>query len=72
MRTVMTAMDYITDLNQKATVLASDINAGTPSFTGGEIVTYRDLFHYILLPSSNTSFNVVARSVGAMILDKTL
>ena len=72
MLTVMTALDYVSDLNRKAVVLPEDINASTPSFSGGEVLTIRDLLHFIMLPSSNTSCNVVARTVGAMILDKQL
>lgn len=68
--TCMTALDYITDLDEKLTITETCIKTGSgPAFLGGEEITYRDALHLILLPSSNTTCVAIATAVGQKLLD---
>lgn len=67
--TCMTALDYIADLDETLTITESCIKSGSgPVFDGGEVITYRDALHLILLPSSNTTCVAIAAAVGQKIL----
>lgn len=68
---VMTAiimLDYVSDLNKKIMIIDSDITGGSgPIFEHGDIITLRDALYCMMLPSSNTAANAVARIVGRKI-----
>lgn len=67
--TAITALDYISDLDEELTIKASDIQPGTgPIFAGGERMTYRDALYAMMLPSSNTCAYAIARAVGNKLL----
>ncbi len=69
--TCMTALNYISDLDERLTITESCLKTGTgPSFVGGEEITYRDALHLILLPSSNTTCVALAQAIGQKIIDK--
>lgn len=58
-------LKWIPDLHETITLKASDISAGTgPVFQGGETFTYEDALYLLMLPSSNTMANAIARAVG--------
>ncbi len=68
--TCMTALDYITDLDERLTVTPGCIKTGSgPVFVGGEEITYRDALHLILLPSSNTTCVAIANAIGQKLLE---
>lgn len=70
--TIITALDYIENLNDTLTVLASDLSSSTPRYVGGEVITYRDALYFMMLPSSNTTCTTIARTLGKMIIEKGL
>ncbi len=71
--TCMTALDYISDLDERLTITESCIKTGSgPTFVGGERITYRDALHLILLPSSNTTCVAIAQAIGQKIIDRGL
>lgn len=71
---VMTAIllnDNVLDLNQAVTVHESDRQPPTgTNFVAGDVLTLRDLLQCMLMESSNTSAQVIARVVGGILLDK--
>lgn len=71
---VMTAIllnDNVLDLNQKVTVHESDRQPPTgTNFVTGDVLTLRDLLQCMLMESSNTSAQVIARVVGGILLDR--
>lgn len=71
---VMTAIllcDNVLDLNQKVTVHKSDRQPPTGyNFVEGDVLTLRDLLQCMLMQSSNTSAQVIARVVGGILLDR--
>lgn len=63
------AADYIVDLRHKVRIRKSDIVRGSGNNLRNEdVVTVEDLFYDMLLPSSNTAANALARYVGKLIL----
>lgn len=70
---VMTAVllnDNVLDLNQAVTVHESDRQPPTgTNFVAGDVLTLRDLLQCMLMESSNTSAQVIARVVGGILLD---
>jgi hypothetical protein len=67
--TAMVALDYITNLNEKIIIQSSDIAEGSGNyFVNGDIITFKDALYAMMLPSSNTCANAVARVVGEKIL----
>lgn len=55
-------------LDETVTVLESDVLTGTgtsPQLLDGDQITWRDLFHLMMLPSHNAAARVVARAVGS-------
>ncbi|WP_428909960.1 serine hydrolase [Niallia sp. Krafla_26] len=66
------ALDYMTNLDEKIVIQETDITYGTGSFfSAGDIITFRDALYSMMLPSSNTCANAVARIVGEKIYQKT-
>lgn len=71
---VMTAIllnDNVLDLNQSVTVHESDRQPPTgTNFVAGDVLTLRGLLQCMLMESSNTSAQVIARVVGGILLDR--
>ena len=66
----LVARKYITDtmLNNTVTVIADDeFIPNPPNLADGDVITYRELFHSMLIPSNNTAPRTIARTVGALI-----
>lgn len=67
--TAITAMDYLADLKNKTVIKSSDVQAGSGNYLRtGDSVSFEDLIFGMMLPSSNTSAQALARSCGAIIL----
>lgn len=63
--TVITALDYIEDIDEKITVEAEDILPGNGNnLKAGDNISWRDAFHNMLMASSNSSANTVIRNLG--------
>lgn len=63
--TALTAIDYVDDWNQRLTIHQSDVLRGSGNnLRDGDVVTVRDLFYDMLLPSSNSAARALARFVG--------
>ena len=58
-------LKWVPDLHETITLKAADVSAGTgPVFQGGETFTYEDALYLLMLPSSNTLANAIARAIG--------
>lgn len=69
--TIVTALDYITDLHKTITFKASDAIGGSGAvFSTGDTIEFIDAMYAILLPSSNMTAQAVARTIGGWILNK--
>jgi hypothetical protein len=68
--TVLVALDYCKDLNEKVEILSGDIVAGAGSeiFPLGDILTIQDMLYCAMLPSNNTIANTLARVAGEKII----
>lgn len=68
---VMTAilmLENVTDLSKQVTVIEDDIAGGSGiEFKEGDNITLRDCLYLLMLPSSNTIANTVARIIGRKI-----
>ena len=66
--TIITALDFISDMDALVEIKAIDLVGGgtgpTPEFTAGEIFSLRELFFAMMMPSSNTAARAVARYCG--------
>ena len=73
--TAITALDYVSDLNEIVTLTAYDVsnqNGGTdvsPALVSGEKFTIRELLYALMMPSSNRAAQAIARHVGKKILN---
>lgn len=57
-------------LDDTVTVIADDWeNGSTAHLQAGDVITWRDLFYGLMLPSGNDAAKCVGRNVGQMILD---
>lgn len=69
---VMTAMcmlDFVTDLNSEFVIRQADITTGSGNyFYAGEMISYKESLHAMMLPSSNTCAEATATAVGHLIL----
>lgn len=70
---VMTAicmLDFVADINESMIIKQNDLTAGSGYyFYDGDIITYRESLHAMMLPSSNTAAEATATAVGHKILD---
>jgi D-alanyl-D-alanine carboxypeptidase len=67
--TAMVMLDHISDLDELVEVQESNLRRGTGNFLQvGDVASYRDLLHAMLLPSSNTAAHAIARCVGRKVL----
>lgn len=67
--TMICALDWITDLHKPFTVKSSDIFSGSGStYYDGDTMTALDMLRIMMMESSNTLANAVARNVGGIIL----
>ncbi len=63
--TAIIALGYLPDLDEKIVLQQSDMTPGMGDFfLPGDIMTIRDLFYGMMLPSSNTCATAVARITG--------
>ena len=68
--TMLCALDYITNLHGIVTVKTSDIASGSGStFYDGDRLTMYDALRIMMMESSNTMANTIARIIGNKILD---
>ena len=68
MMTFYLTVKWIKDLDSTFELLAEDVESGSgPALTGGEVFTFRDALYVLMLPSSNTIANCLARIVGQKI-----
>lgn len=62
-------LDFVADINESFMVNRSDVTGGSGYFLyDGDIITYREAIHAMLLPSSNTCAEATATAVGHKIL----
>ena len=67
--TAMVMLDHISDLDEPVEVQESNLRRGTGNFLkGGDVASFRDLRHALLLPSSNTAAHAIARCAGKKVL----
>lgn len=67
--TSMVMLDYIKQLDENIEIVAYDVTGGSGAiFNEGDIISYRDALIAMMLPSSNTAAQAVARCVGKKIL----
>lgn len=67
---IVTALDYITELDGTVELEARDIQGGSGAkHFAGDKLTVREIFHSMLLPSSNTCAYALASLVGGIILE---
>jgi len=63
--TSMVLLDNSNNLDYKIEINESDLASGSgPTFQVGDVITLKDALHLMMLPSSNTVANAVARVVG--------
>ena len=63
------ASDFIDDYHEKVKIVKSDIVRGSGNnLRRGDVVTVKDLFYDMLLPSSNTAATALSRHIGKKIL----
>lgn len=69
--TSMVMLDYVDDLQDTIQMQEGDQTGGSGNnLSVGDVITYYDALHNMLLPSSNVTTTVVARTVGQIILDQ--
>lgn len=67
--TSMVMLDYIKQLDENIEIVAYDITGGSGAiFNEGDVISYKDALIAMMLPSSNTAAQAVARCVGKKIL----
>lgn len=66
--TAMVVLDYC-NLDEKMTIISSDIQSGNPVYADGDTMTIYDAVLAMLLPSSNTLAVALSRFVGNKILN---
>ncbi len=67
--TCVCMLDFVQDLNEYMTIKTADIMGGSgPTFYDGDMITYKEALYGMMLPSSNTVAEAVARNVGKKIL----
>ena len=67
--TVLCALDYITNIHETITVKTVDIASGSGStFYDGDQLTMYDALRIMMMESSNTLANTIARTIGDKIL----
>ena len=65
--TALIAFDLISDINSQVTVTSADLvlsNESRVNFQVGDVVTYLDMLHGLLIPSGNDAANCLARTLG--------
>lgn len=65
------ALDWLKDINEKITIKSYDVRSGEPVLAEGDVLTVKDLLYGMMLPSSNTCANALARLAGYKILYDT-
>lgn len=68
--TMLCALDYITNIHAMVRVKSSDITSGSGStFYDGDKMTMYDALRIMMMESSNTLANTIARGIGGKILE---
>jgi D-alanyl-D-alanine carboxypeptidase len=68
--TAMVTLDYIDNINEHFEIIEDDlVNTPEPYLQIGDIMTFKDALHLLLLPSSNNTARALARVVGSKILN---
>lgn len=63
-------LDFVSDINESFMIKESDITAGSGNyFYGGDVITFREALHAMMLPSSNTAAEATATAAGHKILE---
>lgn len=69
MITAVTVLDWVDDVNETFTIVASDQIGGSGAvFNTGDVVSFKDGLYALMLPSSNMIAHAFARVVGRKIL----
>lgn len=66
--TAMVMLDYVKDLNEMFEIEASDIQPAS-IVKAGDIISFKDALHAMLLPSANEVAKAISREVGYKILN---
>lgn len=72
---VITALDYIDDLNEIVTLIQSDVSNqtggsdATPGLSQGEKFTVREILYLMMMPSSNKAAQALGRFVGNKLIN---
>ena len=71
--TIITALDFFTNLDELVEIKAQDLVGGgtgsTPEFVAGEMFTVKELMLAMMMPSSNTAARALARFFGNKLLN---
>lgn len=71
--TMLVALDYATDLNEIITIESTDITDGSGStYYDGDTLTLIDALKILMMESSNTLANAIARHIGYKIIYATI
>ena len=63
-------LDFVADINESFVINSNDLTSGSGYyFYDGDIITYKESLHAMLLPSSNTAAEATATAVGHKILE---
>lgn len=63
-------LDFVSDINESFMIKETDITAGSGNyFYGGDVITFREALHAMMLPSSNTAAEATATAAGHKILE---
>ena len=63
-------LDFVSDINESFMINDTDITSGSGNiFVGGDIITFREALHAMMLPSSNTAAEATATAAGHKILE---
>ena len=67
--TAMCMLDFVYDINEEFVISSGDITTGSGNyFYAGDMISYRESLHAMMLPSSNTCAEATATAVGNLIL----
>lgn len=63
-------LDFVSDINESFMISENDITSGSGNyFYGGDVITFREALHAMMLPSSNTCAEATATAAGHKILE---
>lgn len=63
-------LDFVSDINESFTIIETDITSGSGNyFYAGDVLTFKEALHAMMLPSSNTCAEATATAAGHKILE---